>query len=118
MAESTRPATPPIHLQHYYSISDASDKTIANCSVIPRHDAHFVTNLWVDGEYRQKGFGDALLARAVAEYGEQHPLYLTVAAYTDRAMDDAQLILWYQRFGFELTDFPGGMWRPAGKLVR
>jgi N-acetylglutamate synthase-like GNAT family acetyltransferase len=118
MKEATEPViylTPPIHLQHYYSMSDPADKTIASCSVIPRHDALFVASLWVEGDQRHKHLGTALLARVVSDYQDRE-LYLTVASYTDRQFSDPQLIHWYERFGFELTDFPGGMRRPPGEF--
>lgn len=112
-AQGTQPSTAPptIHLQYYYSVSDPEDTTIANISVVPRHNTIFVSNLWVHGKHRREGLGRRLFSAAVADHGWRR-LWLHVASYTDRAFNDPELTAWYGRFGFEPTDVPGALVRP------
>lgn len=97
------------HKQLFCSMSD-KDEYIATLWVERRHGVLWLTALWVQGEYRKQGLGTRMLQMAVDELGASD-LFLTVGAYTDQPLDDAQLVAWYQRFGFEMTDVPGVMVR-------
>lgn len=103
---------PVIQIRHEFAIVSPANETIAGCTVEERHGVLWIFNLWTHHEHRRKGYATRILNAAIALYGKE-PLYLTVGAYTDRAVGDEQLMAWYSRFGFKpIEKAPGLLRRP------
>lgn len=101
---------PNLHFQHYWSLSNSKDETIAYAILTPRHGVLWLT-LHVSGGYRRRGYATRLFNAVLERFGHED-IWLHVASWSDRAFDDPQLVVWYRdRWGFEETSVPGAMVR-------
>lgn len=96
---------PVVQVRHLFCALNAKDEYIATLHVERKHGVLWITSVWVDGEYRKKGLGTEMLRQAVSMFGHE-PMYLQIAPYADRPLDDSQLSKWYERFGFRSTSIP------------
>lgn len=104
--------TAAIEARHRYSMDDGNGDTKAHAEVHDRDGVLWLTNLWVHPDWRQKGYGGALMDRAVREW-QGRDLYLAVQPYTDQPLAASQLRSLYADYGFVETDVPGVMRRPS-----
>lgn len=95
-----------------FRVMDADGKTIASLLVEPRDGVAHICALEVNVAHRRKGLATRLMNEAVREFGHQ-PMTLWVHSFHDRPIDDVDLLKFYARFGFERTDYPGGLLRKA-----
>lgn len=76
---------------------------VAIAEGIPEHMRPRVRELLsVHAAERQKGHGSALLERTCREADRKQMVLLITPRRFDDGMDDAALIPWYERFGFEV----------------
>ncbi len=111
---ATAPAAPAplLHVQTRFAYLGEDGEPVAHLTVTPRHGTHSVENVWTHHAHRGLGYASHLLAELVTTFATT-PLHLYVAANSGSALDDADLITWYARFGFVPTSVPGVLMRPA-----
>jgi GNAT superfamily N-acetyltransferase len=71
--------------------------------ILPRHGlkAHLITRINVPREYRQQGYGRAMLKAACVAADEAGiTLFIEALPYADSLMDTEALTSWYERAGF------------------
>lgn len=104
--------TEQVLISHRYRFDDSKGEPIAHVTLYEKGGVLWLTDLWTHPEYRRQGRAGRLLAAALARFGGE-VIYLEVSPYTDQPVELATLAAWYGRFGFEATDVPNVLRRPA-----
>ncbi len=89
-----------VQLRHEFAIVNGANETIAGITVMRRHNALWLTNLWVHHEHRKKGLGKKVFEAALKEFVHER-LYLHVWPYGNQPLDEEDLFAWYSKYGFE-----------------
>jgi GNAT superfamily N-acetyltransferase len=85
------------------AVLDSIDLTECGVPLVPGQStgAHLITRINVPREYRQQGYGRAMLKAACAEADEAGiTLFIEALPYADSLMDTDALTSWYERAGF------------------
>ena len=98
-----------------YSLENGKGDSIAHLEVDERSGVYWLTNLWVDPDHRKKGLARRLLTQCIQALANTD-VYLMIQPYTDQPMDYKLLAAFYQKFGFETTEVPSILRRPASAI--
>ena len=99
---------------HYIRIDEASLAALDMCDYYG--EGYIITRVNVPVAHRARGHGRELMRRVIHQADQEGvTLWLEISAYPGALMQNAELVDWYRRRGFEYEAGVGGlMRRPPG----
>lgn len=82
------------------------DSTAGSCLVTEFGGGVFLSRLFVNRGYRNRGFANWLVKEVIL-YAADRPVYLIPKSFRDAPMQDTHLEDWYLRMGFEWREVEG-----------
>lgn len=99
--------------RHEFCIVSDENETIATATVFFRPDGLYISNVWVHAKHRRKGLATKIIQAVLDTYGLQD-LYLGVFPFIDQPMNEEELMVFYQKFGFGIIG-PMGLMKREGR---